>query len=707
MNAVMSVETAQDGARRLFGREIADGFHPVALHCYTDAQGTPLFYRPRLKNPDGRKVIKPMRLDGSRFVLGEPPAPAQGKPLYRLPQLLAANPADLVWIVEGEGCADALHAVGLVAITSGSATSDRAADWQPMQGRHCVLWPDNNRPGAEYAARVAERLQAMGCTVEVVDVEPLALPAGGDVVDWLTENPNATPQDLLALPKLVPANKQTADIGLPAVTVTATAPEPLRRPVPPPEPYPVKELGPILAPACESLRRVIQAPDAICGASLLAAASLAVQGLADVTNSGRVHPLSLWFLSVAESGERKSAVDSEAMRPAREYEKGLASAYDAEAEAHRTAMEEWEARCDKARSTAKKAGGVGLGDALQDIGPAPPPPLRPIVIAADFTAEGLAKLLAAGLPSMGAFTDEAALVFGGHGMSKETVTRTAGTLCKLWDSGSLDRIRAGDGPVKLYGRRLALHLMGQPVIAERALSDDVLAGQGFLARCLLAWPQSTAGTRPYRSENLADDAALIRYRARATDLLALPLPMAQGARNELAPPLLSLSPEAFQFWEVLHNTIETEMAPGGSFATVKPWASKTPEQALRIAGVLTLFENAHARAIDATTMERAAELALWHLGEAARLAGTAALSSEVRDAEALLAWAHENRHARVYSTMALNRGPARIRENETFRQAMGELERAGWALPVDGGAMMDGRHRRHVWDVLPLSAGGE
>ena len=697
MNAVPKAETAQDGARRLFGRDIAEGFKPVALHCYADAEGVALFYRARLKHEDGRKVIKPIRLDGLRFALGEPPAPAQGKPLYRLPELLAADPDALVWIVEGEGCADALHGLGMVAVTSGSATSDNAADWQPMQGRHCVLWPDNNKPGTDYAARVAERLRAMGCTVEVVDVDPLHLPAGGDVADWLADHPDATAADVLALPR----------VAARAAPGTATAPESLRRPVPPPEPYPVKELGPILAPACESLRRVIQAPDAICGASLLAAASLAVQGLADVTVDGRVYPLSLWFLSVAESGERKSAVDSQAMRPAREHEKGLASAYDAEAEAHRTQMEEWEARCSKARSMAKKAGGIGLADALREIGPAPPPPLRPIVIAADFTAEGLAKLLAVGLPSMGAFTDEAALVFGGHGMSKETVSRTAGTLCKLWDSGSLDRIRAGDGPVKLYGRRLALHLMGQPVIAERALSDDVLAGQGFLARCLLAWPQSTAGTRVYRSENLVDDAALIRYRARAADLLARPMPMAHGARNELALPLLSLSPDAMEFCIGLDAVIELQMAPGGSFATVKAWANKTVEQAQRIAGVLTLLENADARAIDAATMERAAELALWHLGEAARLAGTAALSPEVRDAEALLAWAHENRHARVYSTMALQFGPARIREVETFRQAMGELERAGWARPIDGGAMMDGRHRRHVWDVLPQSSGGE
>ncbi len=485
-----------------------------------------------------------------------------------------------------------------------------------------------------------------------------------------------------------------------------SAPEPLRRPLPAPEPYPTDELGPILAPACASLRRVIQASDAVCGASLLAAASLAAQGLADVHHDGRVHPLSLWCLTVAESGERKSAVDSEAMRPAREYEKLLAADYTAACDAHANELETWNAQRDTAKGEARKHKGEGLADALRAQGPEPMPPLRPVVIAADFTAEGLAKLLAAGRPSIGAFTDEAALVFGGHGMTKESVARTAGTLCKLWDNGTLDRIRAGDGPVKLWGRRLALHLMAQPVIAERALSDDVLAGQGFLARCLLAWPQSTAGTRPYRSENLRDDAALTRYAARMAELLALALPLAGDSRNELAPRALPLSPDAFTAWRSLHDAVESGMAIGGRFATVKPWASKTPEQCLRIAGVLTVLENPNAQSIDATTLERAAELALWHLHEAVRLAGTAELSPEVRDAEALLNWCHAASRTLLHSGDALRLGPARIRESATFRQAMAELERAGWAHPMESGAMIDGKHRRHVWRIVPASEGG-
>jgi hypothetical protein len=491
------------------------------------------------------------------------------------------------------------------------------------------------------------------------------------------------------------------DIDVPADN--SGAPELLRRPVPPPEPYPLAELGPVLQPAADSLRRVIQAPDAVCGASVLAAASLASQALADIELDGRVIPLSLWLLTVAESGERKSAVDTEAMRAAREYEKELAKAYTEAEQEHAELLREWKARCQDAETKAKKAHGIGLADALQEIGPAPAAPLVPRVTVADFTAEGLSKLLTAGWPSVGAFTDEAALVFGGHGMTKETVTRTAGTLCKLWDSGTLDRVRGGDGATKIYGRRLALHLLAQPVIAERALSDDVLAGQGFLARCLLAWPESTAGRRPYRAESLRDDPALNQMARRLGELHRDPLPLAPEERQELQPPRLHLSDAAKSAWVKLHDGIEREMRPGGRFVTVKPWASKTPEQALRIAGVLSLLESG--AVIEADTLARAAELALWHLNEAVRLAGTAELSPEVRNAEALLNWCHDTGRTLLHSRDALRLGPARIRERGTFMRAIEELERAGWAERIKGGMTLDGTHRRNVWRIIPAQAG--
>ena len=70
-------------------------------------------------------------------------------------------------------------------------------------------------------------------------------------------------------------------------------------------------------------------------------------------------------------------------------------------------------------------------------------------------------------------------------------------------------MRAADGAAKYFGRRLALHLMMQPVIAETILSDNVLTGQGFLARSLLAWPTSTIGSRQYVEVDLAADPAIL------------------------------------------------------------------------------------------------------------------------------------------------------------------------------------------------------
>jgi hypothetical protein len=699
MNAVIQTqETPQRAARRIMRAAIRGDFTSEALHVYRDAQGKPVFWRCRARLPAGKtKVIRPFHWNGAEYVIGEPPAPATGKTLYRLPELLAAPASEVIVITAGELKADRLAGLGMSAVTSGSASSAGSADWTPLRNRSCLIWPDFDEPGRKYGNEVTAKLRALDCKVEVIDVASLNLPEHGDVVDWLAANPGATRDDVLKLPRLPAESRESQE----------SQPEPLRRPTPPSEPYPVDELGPILGAAAKAIHAVIQAPQAVCGSSLLAAASLAVQGLADIHIDGRVVPLTLWMLTIAESGERKSAVDAEAMRGAREVERELHAAYVDELSAFTAETEQWDAKRAAAKQGAAKTKGEGLARALQDIGRAPDAPLKPTLIAGDFTAEGLTKLLRDGRPSIGAFTDEAGLVFGGHGMQKETVTRTAATLSKAWDRGEFDRIRAAEGATKLYGRRLALHLLAQPVIAERALSDDVLAGQGFLARCLLAWPEGTAGKRLYVPASVRDDPALAQFTARTRDLLRRPFPLADGTRNELAPRALTLTAEAKAVWIKVHDAIERAEAPGGRYAVCKAWASKSAEQCARVAGVLTLIEEPDAQRIEAATIGRAAELTLWHLNEAVRLAGTAELSPEVRDAEAILGWCHATGRAVIYSADALRKGPNRIRERERFMSAMIALEQAGWAHAIEGGAVIDGRHRRFAWRIVPADTGSE
>ena len=86
-------------------------------------------------------------------------------------------------------------------------------------------------------------------------------------------------------------------------------PQPLRRTLEPAEPFPLNALGNVLEPAARKIIEIIQCPDAVAGQSLAASAALAVQAHADIEIDGRVFPVSENFVTVAESGERKSATD--------------------------------------------------------------------------------------------------------------------------------------------------------------------------------------------------------------------------------------------------------------------------------------------------------------------------------------------------------------------------------------------------------------
>jgi hypothetical protein len=687
MSAVPMTETARAAVGRLFADDLAKGYRIAGCHRYNAADGTELFRVVRLKHAERDKVIRPMYRDGFRYRMGRGTRPETGWPLYVPPfPLVEAGP---VYVVEGEACADALARLGITATTSGSSSSADAADWTPLQGRSVRVWPDHDTAGAKYAADVAERLRAIGCVVECLDVAVLGLPDKGDCVDWLALHPDATADDVRALPvsKVVESR-------------SGFAPEPLRRPLPLAEPYPLDALGDVLGGAARAILAVVQAPAGLCGQSVLSAASLAAQAHADVVIDGRREPLSLWHVTVGDSGERKSGADRWALQAHREVERTDADAYRQAMANHEVTLASHKA-AGRAAERGKDAESIRAN--LEKLGAAPEPPLAPWLLLPEATLEGLHKLYQTGRGSLGLFNDDAGDFLDGHAMNRDNRTKSAAGFSKLWDSGEFSRIRAGDGAAKFYGRRLAMHVMVQPVIAERVLSDDVLCGQGFLPRCLVAWPASTVGTRTYQAADLSRDPALARYWSRMRDLLTEPLTLREGSRNELEPRALTLAPDAKALWVDVANAIEADMA--GDFASVRAWASKAASQVARIAGVLTLVEEPGAGVIRRDAVERAARLAMYHLREAARVVGTASVPAKVRHAEALLSWCRETGRTLLYSSDALRTGPNCIRSIEAFRAAVEVLDLTGWIAYQQGGAELDGRKRAHVWQVRIGDAG--
>lgn len=499
------------------------------------------------------------------------------------------------------------------------------------------------------------------------------------------------------------AGLEAVKAQLQAAANAPVEPEPLRREPPPPEPYPLEALGSVLYPAALALRRIIQAPDALIAQSLLAAAALCVQPHTNIVIDGRVSPLSIFAITVGASGERKTAVDSLALKPVTDRQRDLVAAYQEGTRTHKRELKEFE-RCErellskkvvdlgaiKANRTEKKAALDGLGDP-------PEPPLLPNLLAADPTSEGLFKLFANGQPSLGLFSDEGALFIGGAALMRDARLRTIGALSKLWDGRPLDRVRSGDGASVLFDRRLSLHLMMQPLVAAELFSDPIFADQGFLSRVLCAWPETTAGTRRYRSEDASQDPAIRRYWDVLKALLERPYPLREGTRNELMPRLLPLADPAKAAWIQYCDAIEAQLGSGQPLEPIRGFANKAAEHAARIAGVLAVIENQAATVIELPQVQAGIALMDYYLTEMLRIQETGAVDPDIRLAERLLDWARG--YEAIYPRLICQYGPNAIREAETAKRLCRLLENHGWLTKIEGGAVLEGVHRRNVWRV--------
>lgn len=160
---------------------------PTASWKYFDTHGNVVASVERYE-PDGTAASKTYRpycfktIDGAqKWVMGAPTL----RPLYNLPEVALSN---TVVLVEGEKCAEALNKIGIVATTAmqGAEAPVEKTDWSPLHGKTVIIWPDNDEPGFSYGRKVADRLNAIGCTVRLVNV-PQDKPAKWDAADCVAE----------------------------------------------------------------------------------------------------------------------------------------------------------------------------------------------------------------------------------------------------------------------------------------------------------------------------------------------------------------------------------------------------------------------------------------------------------------------------------------------------------------------------------------
>lgn len=103
--------------------------------------------------------------------------------LYRLPELLAADPQEVVFLCEGEKDVDRLRSIGLVATTTRWAPTGWQSSYnQYLRGRRVIILQDNDEAGEQRVRKVSASLRATA--VEVCKLLLDGLPEHGDVSYW-------------------------------------------------------------------------------------------------------------------------------------------------------------------------------------------------------------------------------------------------------------------------------------------------------------------------------------------------------------------------------------------------------------------------------------------------------------------------------------------------------------------------------------------
>lgn len=458
------------------------------------------------------------------------------------------------------------------------------------------------------------------------------------------------------------------------------APHPLSAKVEP-EGYPLDALPDTIRAAVEEVAGFVKAPLPLVTGSALGALSLACQGYVDVQRADKLHgPTGLFLLTIADSGERKSTCDGFFTKAIRDYQDEQAEFAKPVLKEHAAAFAAWNAEREGLLSAVKSAGKAGkptdkLRGALAALEKRKPEaPRIPRLLLGDETPENLAWGLAKQWPTAGVLSSEAGIVLGSHGMGRDSVMRNLALLNVLWDGGTHSVGRRTSESFTVRGARLTVGLQVQEATLREffARSGPLARGTGFLARFLVAWPQSTQGNRPF-TEAPAHWPHLAAFHRRMAAILNQPVPIDDD--GALTPAMLTFTPGAKAAWVAFHDEIEAGLRSGGELYDVRDVASKTADNAARLAALFQVFEHG-AGAVGADCFERASRIAAWHLWESRRFFGELALPAELADAARLDGWLIEYcRRERTHfvSTREAQRlGP--IRDKERLAIALRELD---------------------------------
>lgn len=380
--------------------------------------------------------------------------------------------------------------------------------------------------------------------------------------------------------------------------------EPIFRP-----PYPLKSLGPILGGAGLYIHLKNQSPAAMCGTSVLAAASSAVQGLVKIrVRSDTTMIVANYFYGEAISGERKSANDLDAFKEHKAFDAWQRKLKTAAQERFRTEMRAWDIK-NKAlhRQLARLMADEKETAAIEkEIGKhqmaEPALPKRAQILLKNLSPQSVPRHLAEIYPF--------AIVLGSEGGVAALTLSDTPMLNALWDDGTWSSSRITREDVEIDEAVLSIHVQFPPAQSEKFLKSKALPWEnGFMFRCLYYRPESTQGTRFKRYIDLPEGDMQVFHKTMRSLL-------EEYAQDELPTPIvLTLSSAAKDLLDWLGDKLEAEIAPDGWFEKMKGAAAKAADICARISAVLHRGNQLPGIIVGVGTIRDAIIIVTWHLNQ--------------------------------------------------------------------------------------------
>tara|TARA_R110002012_G_scaffold318484_1_gene536998 strand:- start:326 stop:1948 length:1623 start_codon:yes stop_codon:yes gene_type:complete len=335
----------------------------------------------------------------------------------------------------------------------------------------------------------------------------------------------------------------------------------------------------------------------------LAAMAVACQGAVDVEfPNGKLVPTSLNLLTIAESGERKTAVENWFFNPVRDFQQ------EKKTEAKKKLIEyqrdinnwksgekllkkEWNKSFTLEEEQRRKLEIVNEKSRLiiekrqaewKELEPSPPKNYQ--LIYENVTPIALAHGLHINIPLACLLSSEAGSILEGQA-SKDLYL-----LNSIWSGSPVEVSRRSTPSFSVIDPRLTIALMAQPKVIDRFLEKrgEEARDNGFLSRLMVIKPNSLIGKRDGNARAV-NKAVIDKFKSRANELLNESFDILESTEKKRR--IISFTPTAKKKWKSIFDEIEPNMEKHGLYYHSRGHGSKLMENITRVSAIIHTFEN--------------------------------------------------------------------------------------------------------------------